>query len=308
MANNKTIYIYMDDSGHVEPNDDFSVYGGIAFTDKKVKTHFNGEYVRMLDRIKSNLKKEGRPIPSELKSVNIRNSDKKKLLSLCKDHIKYAVIVNNKSLPEEIIGDSTERVKYTFYIQKCIIKEIVKYCIEQEIISANDNVSIVIGIDEPALDTSKFDLKKDLDQELLKGGDDYDDPIYQEPIIKGGVNLSLQYLDSKKSKYIQASDLIVGEVRSIIKEGVDSSEKMNQFLTIKKVYPAGETIMKIEPEVVKKPKKVKKKKKTKTQITRKNSLAEAKTNTKVRSYHRIQILAIGRFKLFELDIIKREEE
>lgn len=241
-----TIYIFMDDSGKLTNKEKVSVFAGISFTEKYEKDKFNRQYKSILNNIKcnycslSNEKCQGTNCP-EIKSFNIKNADKRRLINLCKQHFTYAVVINNQKTYPNILNSKASRGRYTDYTQKMIIKKIISQYISNGTINTSQDLNLVIRIDQQSTKSNGYySLKESIYEELANGIYNFNYNVRHNPIIFGKLNVDVEYMDSKKVYSIQASDIIAGKVRSTVLHSNNDKElnqKLDSFLKLKLFLP-----------------------------------------------------------------------
>ena len=127
--NYQEIYINMDDSGVLHPNDRCCVYGGIVFTNKLEQENFGRKYKSILKKIKckychSDISKCSHICP-EIKDTNIKPQHKRWIWNLIKKETCFAVIIDNKRVNTSIMADKESRGRYRDYTQRIIIKKVI---------------------------------------------------------------------------------------------------------------------------------------------------------------------------------------
>ena len=242
-----SVYIFMDDSEKLTSKENVSVYAGIVFSDKSEKDKFNRKYKKIISEIKCLYCSENSDdctgvFCPEIKNHNIKNSHKRRLVNLCKQHCTYAVIINNKKVYPNILATKASKGRYTDYAQKMIIKKIVTHYINEGIINPMEDLNLIIRIDQQSTKSNGYySLKESISEELSHGIMNYNYGIMHRPIIFGNLNVDVEYMDSKKVYSIQASDIIAGSVRNIVlhysKDVKELNERLNSILTIKMFLP-----------------------------------------------------------------------
>lgn len=241
-----TIYIFMDDSGKLTSKESVSVFAGIAFTNKTEKDKFNRKYKSIINNIKCSYCDEHRETCTkckcpEIKSFNIKNKHKRRIINLCKQHFTYSVIINNKKVYPNILSSKASKGRYTDYAQKMIIKSIINHYINHGIIDPNEDLNIVIRIDQQSTKSNGYySLEESIYEELANGIYNFNYNIMHKPIIIGKLNVDVKYMDSKKVYSIQASDIIAGKVRNVVlsaKDNKELNERLNSFLKVKMLLP-----------------------------------------------------------------------
>lgn len=241
-----TIYIYMDDSGKLSTKEKISVFAGIAFLDKAKKDTFARKYKSIIKQINCSYchdKKEqcNHSHCPEIKSLNIEDKHKRRIINLCKEHCTYAVIINNAEVYSNILSSKAGKGRYTDYAQKRIIKQLIIDLISNGKLNPNENLDIIINIDQQSTKSNGYyNLKESIDEELSRGIINYDYGFVHKAIIYGKLNIAVNYLDSKKVYGIQAADIIAGQVRKVVlysKSHNEMIQKINSFISSKLFLP-----------------------------------------------------------------------
>lgn len=241
-----TIYIFMDDSGKLTFKENVSVYAGLAFTNRAEKDNFNRKYRSIFNNIKCSYCNQEKTTCNkkecpEIKSFNIKNKHKRRIINLCKQQFTYALIINNKNVYPHILSTKASKGRYTDYAQKMIIKKIITHYIDDGVINTNEDLNLIIRIDQQSTKSNGYySLEESIYEELVNGIYNFNYNIKHDPIINGKLNIDVEYMDSKKVYSIQASDIIAGKVRSIVLNSNNDTElnqRLNTFLKIKMLLP-----------------------------------------------------------------------
>lgn len=76
---------------------------------------------------------------------------------------------------------------------------------------------MIIRIDEsPRATNGKYNLEDSILEEFLYGITNFDYGCIFPPILYGGLKVDLQYVNSKKTSLVQASDFLVGYVNATL--------------------------------------------------------------------------------------------
>ena len=242
--NYQEIYINMDDSGVLHPNERCCVYGGIVFTNKLEQENFGRKYKSILKKIKckychSDISKCSHICP-EIKDTNIKPQHKRWIWNLIKKETCFAVIIDNKRVNTSIMADKESRGRYRDYTQRIIIKKVIDKLIKDGKIDPNLPVKLIIRIDQQATATNtNRAIVKDIEKELTVGIINLEHNMIHKPILFSKLSIDLIYVLSHRHILIQASDFIAGETRRIIVSNLDKliMLKKIEYLDVKIFLP-----------------------------------------------------------------------
>ncbi len=238
------IYINMDDSGVLHPNEKCCIYGGIVFTSKLDQENFGRKYKKILNQIKckychSDITKCSHVCP-EIKDTNIRSQHKRWIWNLIKKETCFAIIINNKKVNSNIMDNKDSRGRYRDYTQRILIKKVIDCLIKNGKIDPNLPIKLIIRIDQQATSTdTNREFVKDIEKELKVGMINLEYNIIHKPIVFSNLEIDLKYVLSHRHISIQASDFIAGETRRNILSKLDSLEMLKKldYLNVKVFLP-----------------------------------------------------------------------
>lgn len=228
------IYINLDDSGKLTRNEIVSVYAGIVFFSKESKDKFITQYRDIINKIKCKYcsnKCDKNCI--EIKNTNIKPNDKRRIINYIKKYYNVALIIDNRNVYDYIINNKASKGRYTDYCIRRLIKEIIQDLIKKKKINPNNNIKLIINIDQQTTKSNGYyTLKDGIIEELLYGIKNYDYNKKFKPILFNKLEVKITYQDSKKSYTIQASDILAGTVRKIVKDNIENNNILNRNLDI----------------------------------------------------------------------------
>lgn len=208
------LFIYMDDSGKLNNNENSCIFGGLFFYNSIDFNTFITKYKSIVKQIKceycTQRKENCNKDCIEIKgNMNLKDSHRRWIYNLCKNRNNFGVFIKNKEIYNEIMYDKKARGRYLDYVQKRIIKEIVLYSIKNKKIDINKKVNIYIKIDDAKTKSNGYyNLKDSIYEELVNGIINYDYSIKYKPIIKKELKLEVTHFNSKYNYGIQAADMI----------------------------------------------------------------------------------------------------
>ena len=240
----QTLYINLDDSGALNKNELFCIYGGILFFSKKEKDKFITQYKIIADRIKCGYCKDtvlcNKKYP-ELKNYNLRQADKRQLLNYIKNYETIACIIKNEQIFPHIKNDNASRRRYTDYAIRRAIKEMINKLIITKKINPHKPLKIILNMDQQTTkNNGYYELNNAIKEELLYGIVNFNYSIIHKPILFSSLEIKLSYLSSSNSYVIQGSDLIAGTVRRnmiFYKNNPSLAYQKNSFITYKTILP-----------------------------------------------------------------------
>ena len=215
------IYISLDDSGKLTKNEEISVYGGLVFLSKKEKDKFITQYRSIIKDIRGNYGKN-----TEIKNVNIKPGDKRRIMNYLKKYYNVALVIQNYRVYSHIINDKAAKGRFLDYSLRRLIKDILVNLINDKRIDAKKPIKMIINIDEQSTKSNGYyDLRSGLIEELKYGINNFNYASTITPVVHSDLKISLQYQNSKYCYLVQAADLLAGTIRRTV---LDQKE-LNMF-------------------------------------------------------------------------------
>ncbi|WP_423363203.1 DUF3800 domain-containing protein [Mycoplasma sp. P36-A1] len=205
----QVINMFMDESGLINKKDKCSVYGGIWFNDLNKQKKFLKEYFEIIDSIKHHYCRQYKNICCcsykkcpEIKNYNIESRHRQLLLELIFKHCStYAVIVDVSKLKQVFKLEKGFKLKFREYIMKRIVVKVIEHELNNHNIDCNNRLNLAIDIDNMP---HSLNLGYNLNEVLAS----------VDSIITSNIDYDINYVNSKYHYLIQASDLLVGSIRS----------------------------------------------------------------------------------------------
>lgn len=218
--NNKeqTIYINIDDSGKLSTKEEVCVYGATVFKSKKEKDKFITQYRKIIDSIKCDycgqIKEACLNKCPEIKSYNIEEDDRRRVVNYLKKYFLGAVVIDNKKVYDAIMESKASKGRYLDYVLRRFIKGIICQLISNGDIDPNKKVTLVINIDEQSTKSNGYyTLREGLKEELLHGIVNFNYRKIHKPILNSELEILLTYQKSDKSYVVQGADMLAGLIR-----------------------------------------------------------------------------------------------
>ena len=227
------IFVYSDESGVFDvKNNDYYVYGGVIFLNKKMRDNQNIKYTNIeREIVKENENYKNR----ELKANILRNKDKSRLFKSARNIIKFAVIINQKKVHKKIFVDKKDKQRYLDYAYKIGLKDCFKKLISENKINEQDVENISIFVDEhTTASNGKYEFKDGLIREFKKGTFNQEYNKFYEPIFKQLKNLEVKHCNSEKIPMIRLADITANYIYNTVVSSKDL-DKLREKIYIKEL-------------------------------------------------------------------------
>ena len=211
---NNEIFIFMDDSGKLNKNENSCIFGGVFFYSSKDYANFINKYRSVINSIKCKYCKQNisncNKSCIEIKgTTRMKKSDRRRIFNLIKNEYNYGVFIDNSKVYDFIMNDKASRGRFCDYAQKRIIKEIVVYSVKNKKIDPNKPLKLYIKIDEAKTKSNGYySLKDSIYEELVNGIVNFDYSKIHKPILNNELVIKLKTYDSKYNLGIQGADII----------------------------------------------------------------------------------------------------
>ncbi len=215
------IYMFMDDSGKLTNKENYLVYGGIIFTSQSEKQKFSNQYRAIIKSIRCSYCSERNNFCSkdcvEIKSSKINDNDRRRIINLCKKYKVFSLVVENAKVYSNIMSSKSSKGRYIDYVQKITIKEVLKTLIHDNIIDSSKEIKVCINIDQQTTKSNGYyNLKDSIYEDIKYGIINFNYGVFHAPLFQSDVDVTVNYIDSKKCIAIQAADIIAGTTRRIM--------------------------------------------------------------------------------------------
>lgn len=206
------IFIYGDESGVFDKaHNDVFVFGGLIFLDKESKENMYRSFLHAERALLPSYQKGDETI--ELKACRLKKKHKAGLFRATNKCIRYAFIVSQQRVNDNIFSDKKSKQRYLDYVYKVGLKEVLGRLIKSKQINPDTVGNIYIRFDEHTTATNgKYELKEGIEEEFKRGTFNFRYNTFHEPIfphMRGGVTLTFK--DSKDDALIRASDIIANQ-------------------------------------------------------------------------------------------------
>lgn len=206
------VFIYGDESGVFDKDhNDVFVYGGLIFLGRDQREIQYRKFIAAERKLAPYYGFESKDF--ELKACRIKNKHKAGLFRSTNGCIRYAIVINQQAVNDNIFSNKKSKKRYLDYVYKVGLKKAFGKLIQSGKIDKNDIDNIYIRFDEHTTATDgRYELKEAIEAEFKYGTINYKYNMFHKPIfpdMKGQVELTFK--DSKNDALIRASDIIANQ-------------------------------------------------------------------------------------------------
>lgn len=203
------IYVYSDESGVFDKiHNDVYVFGGLILLGKDKRDICARKYQHVERTLRSKY-----TASVELKADLLTNEDKGKIYRSLNNEYKFAAIVKEKQVNENIFNDKKSKQRYLDFVYKIALKNALSNMIASGIFSKKDVERIIVNYDEHTTATNgRYELREALLQELKIGTFNYNYNRFYQPLIECLIDVQTNMCDSKNVTLIRAADIIANKV------------------------------------------------------------------------------------------------
>lgn len=203
------LFIYGDESGVFDnKHNDVFVFGGLIFLDKSSRDNENRKFISAERKIAGKYTANGAPF--ELKACKISNKHKAGLFRSTNGLIRYAFIVDQQRVNENIFCNKKSKQRYLDYVYKVGLKTVLGRLISGGALRAEDVDNVYVRFDEHTTATDgRYELREGIEDEFKYGTYNFSYNTFHRPIfpsMRG--NVYLEFKDSRNDALIRASDII----------------------------------------------------------------------------------------------------
>ena len=218
------IYVYSDESGVFDViHNDYYVYGGVIFLDKKDKDNENRKYIHMERSMKNTNSKFKN---KELKANILSGKEKYKIMKSTNNILKFGVIINQKRINKDIFNHKKSKQRYLDYAYKIGLKECFKKLIREKTIIPNQIENIYVFVDEHTTATNgKYEFEEALLMEFKYGTFNHNYQKSFPPLFNTLKSLTVTYCASEKIPLIRLADITA----NYIYNGIVQKKKINNI-------------------------------------------------------------------------------
>ena len=204
------IFIYGDESGVFDKaHNDVFVFGGLIFLSKEEKDIEYRKFIHAENVLMPSYTRNGK-VCHELKACVIKPKHKASLFRSTNGCIRYAFIVDEKSVNDGIFGHKKSRQRYLDYVYKVGLKKVLGTLIASKKIDAESVDNIYIRFDEHTTATDgRYELRESIEEEFKHGTSNFRYNTFHKPLFPGMTGcVDVTFKDSRNDALIRASDII----------------------------------------------------------------------------------------------------
>ena len=211
------IYIYSDESGVFDVrHNDYFVFGGIIIIGDEAKKVWTHKYANVENTIRKNNKFSK---TDEIKATTINNKCKDKIFRSLNHCYKFACIVEEQRVNDNIWKSKKDKQRYLDYVYKISVKRALSHLIDQGIIIPKDIERLYFYVDEHSTATNgKYELRESLEQEFKYGTYNTNYSMFFPPIFPDVKEVCLEFCNSSapNKRLVRASDIIANKIYYLV--------------------------------------------------------------------------------------------
>lgn len=227
----KRLYIYADESGAFDKvHNDIFVYGGILVLGVESRDIMLRKQLYLESESRKN---ELYCAADEIKACYLPFKKRRRYISMnCKDVVRFAVIINQKSLRDRVFSTKASKQRYLDYALKRGIKNALQTSFKNGIYDIDEIGSISIIVDEHSTATNgKYALRESIDEEFRYG---IYNPEYNKefPAIFDSTfpSIKLSYVDSAKVPLVRTADITANWVFCAERDFAQNADRLEHAL------------------------------------------------------------------------------
>ena len=226
------IFVYSDESGVFDKkHNDIFVFAGLIIIGTDEKEKWSRLYAKAEKDIRYS-KKVGKNY--ELKATQITNNEKGKLFRSLNKCYKFAVIVNQKRVLNEIFENKKSKQRYLDYVYKIAVKRAFEDLLEKSVIKCTDVKRIFFYVDEHTTATNgRYELNEALEQEFRYGTYNNEYSVYYPPIFNYLEEVKLEYCNSESKLLVRAADIVANKVYYLARTNESKLSELNNINIIR---------------------------------------------------------------------------
>lgn len=206
------IFVYGDETGVFDKkHNDVFVFGGLIFFGKEEKDAMHRKFLHAERSLLPSYQKGAEKV--ELKACQLKKKHKAGLFRATNNCIRYAFIVTQNEVNDNIFNNKKSKQRYLDYVYKVGLKTVFGRLINAKRINPAEVENVYIRFDEHTTATDgKYELKEGIEEEFKHGTYNFKYNIFHPPIfpdMKGVIEVTFK--DSKDDALIRASDIIANQ-------------------------------------------------------------------------------------------------
>lgn len=225
------VSMFFDDSGvlHRNAENRFFVYAGYAFVGCSSKDRAKMRYRMVCRRIQKAIDDD-----NELKAAGLEFKYRNDLYRVMKNEHSMGLTVDIQRVRDNILDDKKSIHRFKDYVLKRLVKDKIVELINLGLINPNEDVKLNICLDEQGTATNGcYNFKESVYEELINGVHNFNYGYFYEPVLFGGLELTVHYCDSKCNYLIQASDILANRIWASFKSDIPTMRNIPKHLCLR---------------------------------------------------------------------------
>ena len=150
----------------------------------------------------------------ELKACRLKNKHKAGLFRSTNHCIRYAFVVDQRNVNENIFSSKKSKQRYLDYVYKVGLKRVFGRLIQAGKLKPSSVSGLFIRFDEHTTATDgRYELREAIEQEFKFGTHNFKYNTFHPPLFPGMQGtVHLEFRDSKNDALIRASDIIANQM------------------------------------------------------------------------------------------------
>lgn len=227
------IYVYSDESGVFDKiHNEYFVFGGLILLGNDDKEKWSRIYSSVEKTLRTN---KGVDKDYELKATQVTNKEKANLFRSLNNCYKFAVVVEQSKLLDEIFLSKKDKQKYLDYAYNIAVKDVIQNLINKKLVNPDEVERLYFYVDEHTTATNGiYELNDLLEQVYKRGSYSSDYSVYYKPIFKNIKEVNLEFCNSASKLLIRAADIVANRIYYLAKN--DYKLKLSQINNFNLVY------------------------------------------------------------------------
>lgn len=227
------IYVYSDESGVFDKiHNNYFVFGGLIMLGSADKEKWSRIYSRVEKVLRTN---KGVDKDYELKATQVTNKEKANLFRSLNNCYKFAVVVEQSKLLDELFLSKKDKQKFLDYAYNIAVKDAIQNLINKKLVNPDEVERLYFYVDEHTTATNGiYELNDLLEQVYKRGNYNSDYSVYYEPIFKNIKEVNLEFCNSASKLLIRAADIVANRVYYLAKN--EYKLKLSQINNFNLVY------------------------------------------------------------------------
>lgn len=227
------IYVYSDESGVFDKiHNNYFVFGGLILLGSADKEKWSRIYSSVEKTLRTN---KGVDKDYELKATQVTNKEKANLFRSLNNCYKFAVVVEQSKLLDELFLSKKDKQKYLDYAYNIAVKDAIQNLINKKLVNPDEVERLYFYVDEHTTATNGiYELNDLLEQVYKRGSFNSDYSVYYKLIFKNIKVVNLEFCNSASKLLVRAADIVANRVYYLAKN--EFKLKLSQINNISVVY------------------------------------------------------------------------